>query len=869
MLIKKNRPIQKIEEVKNKRSLSRVILLTIFTIFTFLILTVFLVSQNVQSIRDKSFELGFKAINQESIGSAIKRFPGAYLNKFLVTDNLQRIYIDIKFEDYQKLLDKKSKALSLKRIVQEEGDFVPAKIRLGERTYKTELRIKGDMLDHLIGNKWSFRIKTRKKDAFMGMRVFSIQNPYVRGFQGQSIIDKTRELYGLVSLRRELVRVTVNGNDIGIMEIEEHFSKELLESNGRKESVILRFDESDSWEYGEAFDFTNTNIDSFRQGTIESSINLKSHNQLAQGLLRSFANETLKPSEVFDTKEMGLFLAINRLWGAQHGVRWGNLRFFYNPYLGKLQPIGYDDNFHERKLYNQEITDKFFSTILEDAEIKENYLQSLELLVRDVLEGELIDKLKQFEYDYAKPLLSEFFLLEYYSYTDLVKRATWIQNNILKQARSDDFRIPKLAHVFYIKQQEENKSDLQIMPALPAETSLIDIIHPDIAKQAILKNKIQSKLPIVIPAKGGKPKESIIIRDLPTSVLMEAEYVFSLTNTEHTSNQSSIESHYSLEKSVIEKDVNLQNFIDMGLLSKESNNKIYINEGSWNLRDSLVIKGFNEVKLRGNIELNFQNNAGLLIDGNINTIDLIRLTSNGNGESGWIYILNNRKQVRLEGVELNNVGPVILGDINLTGAFSIYNSNIDIYDLSIKDIRSEDALNFISSEFLLNNCLIENSDSDAIDVDFSEGSIKGCSFINIGTLGGGDAVDTSGSEVLLSDSSFSYISDKAVSSGEGSRTIIENITVQNSTVGVASKDGSYATVKNSFISDSTLSHLMAYIKKPEYGPAKIDAFGTQFNGDSNFISQRGSEIFIDAVLQDSEEIDIDNLYKTLMKPGLK
>ena len=44
--------------------------------------------------------------------------------------------------------------------------------------------------------------------------------------------------------RSSWIMITENGSAVGIMALEEHFSKELLEANGRRESVIIRFDEA-------------------------------------------------------------------------------------------------------------------------------------------------------------------------------------------------------------------------------------------------------------------------------------------------------------------------------------------------------------------------------------------------------------------------------------------------------------------------------------------------------------------------------------------------------------------------------------------------------------------------------------------------
>ena len=43
------------------------------------------------------------------------------------------------------------------------------------------------------------------------------------------------------------MNLTFNGDKLGIYAIEEHFSKELLESQGRREGVIVRFNETALW----------------------------------------------------------------------------------------------------------------------------------------------------------------------------------------------------------------------------------------------------------------------------------------------------------------------------------------------------------------------------------------------------------------------------------------------------------------------------------------------------------------------------------------------------------------------------------------------------------------------------------------------
>ena len=55
------------------------------------------------------------------------------------------------------------------------------------------------------------------------MRRFSIQHPATRGYQGEVIFQETLRRLGVLTPRYFFVDVIINGDDIGIMALEEHF----------------------------------------------------------------------------------------------------------------------------------------------------------------------------------------------------------------------------------------------------------------------------------------------------------------------------------------------------------------------------------------------------------------------------------------------------------------------------------------------------------------------------------------------------------------------------------------------------------------------------------------------------------------------
>jgi hypothetical protein len=149
----------------------------------------------------------------------------------------------------KKIMEKRAMALQSNLLVQTEDDLVPATIQYNDRNVRVEIRLKGDHVDHLDGeDKWSYRVHVRGDDHLFGMRRFSLQHPKTRDYQYERMFFETVRLFDVLTPRYRYVYLIQNGRDQGIMALEEHFSKELLESLGRCEGVIIRFDESLYWQ---------------------------------------------------------------------------------------------------------------------------------------------------------------------------------------------------------------------------------------------------------------------------------------------------------------------------------------------------------------------------------------------------------------------------------------------------------------------------------------------------------------------------------------------------------------------------------------------------------------------------------------------
>ncbi len=191
---------------------------------------------------------------------------------------------------------------------------------------------------------------------------------------------------------------------------------------------------------------------------------------------------------------------------------------------------------------------------------------------------------------------------------------------------------------------------------------------------------------------------------------------------------------------------------------------------------------------------------------------------------------------------------------SLTGAINFYKSNVEIYNSIFNDVYSEDAINFIHTKFIVKDCSFNIISSDAIDSDFSEGNIIKTNFYKIN----GDAIDTSGSIVKISDVLLDNIGDKGISVGEESLVNISNVEINNSNIGIASKDGSKVVAKNLIIKNSQNYDLAAYNKKKIYDGGSL--FVEKIFSDKKYLSQTKSELLIDGKKVSNKKFDSKELY---------
>ena len=166
---------------------------------------------------------------------------------------------------------------------------------------------------------------------------------------------------------------------------------------------------------------------------------------------------------------------------------------------------------------------------------------------------------------------------------------------------------------------------------------------------------------------------------------------------------------------------------------------------------------------------------------------------------------------------------------------SLITGSINFLDIQISALRikmdggfNEDSINFVRSFGQIDEINVSNSYQDAVDLDFSNLTIKKI-FVN---NAGNDCLDLSSGNYIIKKSSLSNCKDKAISLGEKGILKIDQGFIQNSFSALVVKDSSKMFAKN-ILTDSVKNCYLVYRKKQEFGQSLLNL--------KNFICNEGNK----------------------------
>jgi len=813
------------------------------TLLYFLFLLILFLSVGVgglyygTKLKDSSYSSFFSSIYRyfDPFDGVISKVYRGYISE---PDDL---YIDMKHIDKEKLLYRVTNAKNRGKItVEDKSEQVKANITHNNKTIRVNIKLRGSYLDHVRGDKWSFRVKVKNKDALFGMSKFSLSSPETRGHIHEWIFQKFLKSEGLISLRYKFVNVFLNGKKLGIYALEEFFDKRLIENNELREGLLLKPDLIDS--NGDVFVYQNKKV--LKNETLSKSVNR------VNTTLKMLRDGLIDIDNVIDIDKFARYFALSSIFGAQHGHLPSNFVTYFNPVTDLLEPIGYDSNVGRKiKKYGGLITSsnnayhegifsvKSILTYLFSSE-KFNilYIDNLLKMTRDEYYENILSGISDDLDKNLDILYKEYPYLNYFKHNFINDNAKYIINQLTSsELIKVEFYSYNTLDIFGVI--VDNFLDLPIIVEGLFQGD--DLIFEPL-KTIKLDNNLKENQRLIKFYTSGKTRnisaERVYLRyrTYGSSKLRKVE-VTKIPSNYYNDINPNISWH-------LQKIPNLNKFdflkVDNDL------NVIKILPGSYLIDKNIVIPEGYSVHVSPGVKVDLVNSSGILSYSNLlfNGLEeepIIITSSDSTGQG--VVVINAKNPSTLQFVNFSNLANFSKQNWHLSGSVNFYMSDVSVTNCIFSNNNSEDALNIIKSNYKIRDSIFKNTYSDAFDSDFSSGSIINSIFLKCGN----DCIDFSGGSAVVENVVFDKVGDKAISAGEKSSILLKNITIKSAEIGVTSKDRSNVSVKNILIQDTSVG-FTAFTKKKEYGSASINASGLNFtNVPKKYLIEKASSMTID------------------------
>jgi len=803
----------------------------------------------------------------------IERFASKIYPKY----KEEALSITLDTSEFLKLYEKRKIALANGLLQTGDNDWVKGIVFGDDKMMKAKMRLKGDWLDHLKGDKWSFRIKMRKDNAWNRLRTFSVQTPLARNFLLEWSSHHFYEAKDILTTSYGFVPLFVNNRNKGLYAWEEHFVKQLLESRNRREGPIVKFDEDPFWQIQKmsksfknwpVFPFYQTAvIKPFSQSkTVENPV-LFSQFKNAQILMHQYKNLLMPAAQIFDLNKLAAYYAMLDLTHARHGMVWHNQRFYYNPIIGKLEPIAFD-GYTDHSKPDISINDNLAHTIINQKKIdpeqqlfyelfrQEDFVQKYVKYLHEFSNEEFIEEVLKNTHSetvYYDSLLKMEFKNYVYDF-DFFERSAASIRDYLPKLEQEISEFLQNENNFIVKDISytdttvfENTAEFFVNAYLEEvnDDSILIKVENYFPRDLIIlgtgvKDKYVSSFQIPEPRLNAFYGDGLQQLEIKTDT--GTNYLFFMVEGKFETFKIEINPWPSPKGKTIQQKLNESaNLAEYNFIEKIQDHKIFVKQQFNEIDYNIVISSGYEVYFNEGCKLNFTDSALFISYSPVfmkgTKENPIVITSSDFSANGFT-VLQAGGRSEIDNVIFENLNTLNYKGWTLTGAVNFYESDVKIANTKFYRNQCEDALNIIRSKFTIRDSNFDYIFSDAFDSDFSRGLVLGTVFTNIGN----DAIDFSGSDIIIENTQIYDAMDKGISGGEDSRLSVKNCIIERANIGIASKDLSTVTVESSKVEDCNYGIVLLQ-KKPEYGAAKMILKNVDFiNSKTKFLIEEGSVV---------------------------
>jgi len=688
---------------------------------------------------------------EDAVGNVWKIYPHLiqgkgkiYFDNFEVTikdssvksaETFPKIELQINAANFKTISRKRDEAREVGLLFSSRDDLVNANVRIDDNEYSCLTRLKGDLLDHLAGDKWSFRIELNGSAQWNKMKKFSIHNSKARSHLAEWVMHKMMRREDIMTPQYDFASFVLNGRSVGIYGYEQHFDNYFLQENERVVAPIIRHNDDGYWNnvLGELKEYEwaeSSSIELFNKEN-DGDTDFMELYHYGHSALNDYLNGRKSAAQVFDVDKMARYYALIEIGHGLHAQLLTNIRFYVHPTTGLLEPIGYDFYGDHMPNVNEDwrpvgmwedgnnIVQKsrdgygYMRRLFGDLDFFTKYMFYLERYVNPVylqtIHGELKEKIsnrvsfintdadyKGYTYDLFHHFRkAKFTRAKLYPISDVSLRT--FRSKDAQEVAMQSFHYFPIEIVGYSTNSGEVKLDKPLYlnaysPDSPTKMQYINtkakaksIMYKTIGTDSIFNKKINNdSAPIINVKSPSSELNNIIELDGVTAVDQEVL--------------------------VITKQLTINNPVSV------------------NAAQRLTIPQGTEIILGPNGSLSVQ--GELIAIGAPSEPIVIRGTS----RRGQSILIHNNGSATFTHCSFLNLSSYKVGAISLPAAVNVDQANAKITDCQWKKNNSEVDLRVSGSDFMLQNCEFSDSSGDGIHILYSQGNISNLKGSNYGGI---------------------------------------------------------------------------------------------------------------------------------------
>lgn len=755
---------------------------------------------------------------------SIEKLSGSKNTLNIEAFNPPTFHLEIAEQFMLQLKEKRLEALNNGILINKETDWVNAKIDDGTQKLDADVRLKGNRLYHLQGDKWAYKLKVKNPYAWQQMQSFSVHNPASKQFVSEWVYHQFLRKEKVMTTRYDFLQLKLNNRNKGIYAFEENPDLALPKQNGKQSGPIVRFSDDAFWnnvgknidQIGQTkanFEIINAEdaaeIEAFKGNQVALDEAMSKHFKVAQNLMYQYRYNLKAATDIFDVDLMAKYFAITDVMQAYQSLDWRDQRYYYNPATSKLEPIGMSGFGLEIKSYRKRpfVGHGLYSNNAAEEDMYMNLFLNKDFMV----------KYCQYLYQYSQKSYIENFLLDIEKealrrqqfiqkeFADYVFDADLIISNA-KKIRANLIPTNNLSLQAKVGGYQGNEMSVNMtnFHGLPLKIVGFGVTATEV------RDTIKTQ-PLIPTNLKGLP---------PTYVRLTAKrdvgFVFyKLPGVEDLLYYSELSIWSAPEPSVPSQQLFAQSSLQSNALYTVQGSAVLFKKGTFNINKDLIIPEGYRVNIPAGTELNFAKGAKFLSKSPVNTFGTAENPVVFRGASG-ILITDVQELFTFRNTLFTNIANLNYNNWWLPGGVSIYNAKVLFENCSFSNSKAPESLSLMQCKFELSYCDFTKNEQKGLVTHNSEGKVTGGNFMANGLV----AIELLHTKAELDKCVIQQTRDNGLSVGEESKITVKYIEIKNTDIGVVSTDLSKITIGNIKL-ENCQRGFAAYKKQPDYGGSRI------------------------------------------------